>query len=82
MQSSVNCYVIAREGNVVRVDFRRTPDPPSPCFPGANGLRLSWAEHQSSDSSVYRPAIARSERNYIFCEALKLRTRSSKSARG
>jgi hypothetical protein len=42
----------AREGNVVRVDFRRTPDPPSPCFPGANGLRLSWAEHEGSDSSV------------------------------
>ena len=28
-------YVIARERNVVRVDFRREPDPPAPKFPGA-----------------------------------------------
>ena len=32
-------YVIARESNVVRVDFRRTPDPPAPQFPGAGALR-------------------------------------------
>jgi hypothetical protein len=31
--------VIGREHNVVRVDFRREPDPPAPTFPGANGLR-------------------------------------------
>ena len=27
-------YVIARENNVVLVDFRRDPDPPAPHFPG------------------------------------------------
>ena len=32
-------YVIAREHNVVRVDFRRRPDPPAPKFPGAAALR-------------------------------------------
>jgi hypothetical protein len=30
-------YVIARESNVVRVDFARRPDPPAPRFPGAGG---------------------------------------------
>ena len=32
-------YVIARESNVVRVDFRRRPDLPAPKFPGAAALR-------------------------------------------
>ena len=32
-------YVIARESNIVRVDFRRRPDPPAPKFPGAAALR-------------------------------------------
>ena len=41
MLSIVERHVIARESNVVRVDFSREPDPPAPCFPGANGLRLS-----------------------------------------
>ena len=36
-----NRYVIARERNVVRVDFRREPDPPAPKFPGAAALRNS-----------------------------------------
>ena len=40
MLSVVDRYVIARERNVVRVDFSREPDPPTPCFPGANGLRV------------------------------------------
>ena len=34
-----NHYVIARERNVVRVEFRREPDPPAPKFPGAAALR-------------------------------------------
>jgi hypothetical protein len=41
MLSVAERHVIARESNVVRVDFSREPDPPAPCFPGANGLRLS-----------------------------------------
>lgn len=32
-------HVIAREGNVLRVDFERDPDPPAPRFPGAGALR-------------------------------------------
>jgi hypothetical protein len=32
-------YVMARESNVVRVDFARRPDPPTPRFPGAGALR-------------------------------------------
>ena len=35
---SAERFVIARENNVVIVDFRR-PDPPAPVFPGAGGLR-------------------------------------------
>ena len=31
--------VIAREQNVIRVDFERRPDPPAPHFPGAGALR-------------------------------------------
>ena len=50
MLSTVNCYVIARESNVVRVDFSRDPDPPAPCFPGANGLRLSNTERDGADA--------------------------------
>lgn len=41
MLSVVERHVIARESNVVRVDFSREPDPPAPCCPGAGGLRLS-----------------------------------------
>lgn len=44
MLSVTDRHVIARESNVVRVDFSREPDPPAPCFPGANGLRLSDTE--------------------------------------
>jgi hypothetical protein len=35
---SAERFVIAREDNVVLVDFRR-PEPPAPIFPGAGGLR-------------------------------------------
>ena len=44
MLNIVDRHVIARESNVVRVDFRRDPDPPAPYFPGAIGLRLSHSE--------------------------------------
>lgn len=39
MRRKNNYHVIARDDNVVRVDFSREPDPPAPKFPGANGLR-------------------------------------------
>jgi hypothetical protein len=45
MLSAVNRHVIARESNIVRVDFSREPDPPTPCFPGANGLRAGDCVH-------------------------------------
>jgi hypothetical protein len=32
-------YVIARENNVLRVNFERSTDPPHPQFPGAAALR-------------------------------------------
>jgi hypothetical protein len=38
MFGSAQRFVIARQNNVVIVDFRR-PDPPAPVFPGAGGLR-------------------------------------------
>jgi hypothetical protein len=31
-------YVVAREKNVLVVDFKRKPDPPAPKFPGAGAL--------------------------------------------
>jgi hypothetical protein len=43
MGSKNGIWVIARENNIVRVDFSRTPEPPKPRFPGANGVReMSW----------------------------------------
>ena len=44
MLKAVDRYVIARESNIIRVDFSRGPDPPAPCFPGANSLRPSDTE--------------------------------------
>jgi hypothetical protein len=37
---STDHYVVARDQNVLLVDFRR-PDPPAPKFPGAGALRRS-----------------------------------------
>jgi hypothetical protein len=34
----VDRYVIARENNVVRVDFDREPDPPAPQFNAGEGV--------------------------------------------
>ncbi len=61
MLSSVDRYVIARENNVVRVDFSREPDPPGPYFPGANGLRLSDAQRDGEE-----PPSAEMFRNQKF----------------
>ena len=55
MPSVLDRYVIARESNVVRVDFSREPDPPAPVFPGANGLRLRETARDAADAS---PAVA------------------------
>ena len=38
-------YVIGRDQNVVRVNFARDPEPPTPPFPGAGALRLgAWPQ--------------------------------------
>ena len=48
----IDRYVIARERNVLRVDFNRDPDPPAPWFPGAGALRQFAEEESSEESSV------------------------------
>src|ERR1700730_15635538 len=45
-----NRYVIARESNVVRVDFARGSDPPKPQFPGAGALRIQYQDRESADT--------------------------------
>ena len=50
-------YVIARESNVLRVDFRHEPDPPAPRFPGAAAVRhdtwrITDAVHPSRTKEV------------------------------
>lgn len=50
MPSVVERHVIAREHNVIRVDFNRDPDPPAPVFPGANGLCLPDTERDGADA--------------------------------
>jgi hypothetical protein len=97
MLSTVDCCVIARDRDVLRVDFSREPDPPAPCFPGANGLRLSHAERDEAEA----PAVitirgagthfqgATNVRRSVcmgsfrkFRRRLKLRAQSPNSVRG
>jgi hypothetical protein len=55
-------YVIAREDNVVHVDFDRGSRPPRPPFPGAAALRAgaSSSAHVSFDRlPVVRRAVRR-----------------------
>jgi hypothetical protein len=58
MLSIVNRHVIARESNIVRVDFSREPDPPAPWFPGANGLRLSDTETHGAEAPTDKLGLA------------------------
>ena len=44
LTKSIDRYIVARESNVLRVDFRRDPDPPAPRFPGAGALRCGASE--------------------------------------
>jgi hypothetical protein len=50
MLSTVDRHVIARDRNVVRVDFSREPDPPTPCFPGANGPRVGESKDETAET--------------------------------
>jgi hypothetical protein len=46
-------YVVGREHNVVRVNFARAPEPPTPPFPGAGALRASaWLPQPDNDVST------------------------------
>jgi hypothetical protein len=59
---STSRYVIAREDNVVHVDFDRDSRPPRPPFPGAAALRAgsSSSAHVSFDyPSVVDRAVRR-----------------------
>jgi hypothetical protein len=49
---SADRFVIARESNVVRVDFNREPDPPAPRFPGAGALRDDEGDMQPAVVAV------------------------------
>ena len=55
-------YVIARDRNVVRVDFRREPDPPAPKFPGAGALRSNLSQSacccEGLRSNLGRPRLS------------------------
>ena len=52
-------YVIGRERNVVRVDFRRDPDPPAPKFPGASALRKSfWQSVNVTPTTLIKAEVA------------------------
>ena len=55
-----NPFVIARERNVVRVDFRREPDPPAPKFPGASALR-NRQQHLHSLDVFHQPTLIKAE---------------------
>lgn len=48
----VERYVIAREHNVIRVDFNRDPDPPAPWFPGAGALRR-YCDEESGEMDAW-----------------------------
>jgi hypothetical protein len=51
-------YVIAREKNVVVVDFRR-PDPPAPHFPGAGALRAAALDQSAARSCSFEDSPSR-----------------------
>jgi hypothetical protein len=55
--AAIERWVIERENNVVRVDFRRAPEPPGPRFPGANGSR-EFVDRQTGDVAEVSTAMA------------------------
>jgi hypothetical protein len=50
-------YVIARENNVVLVDFRKT-QPPAPDFPGAGALRVTKRINDEAGMRVLHRKLA------------------------
>jgi hypothetical protein len=55
MRKGQKPLVIARQSNVVRVDFGREPDPPAPRFPGAGAMRHSTWKDDVAACSVTLP---------------------------
>jgi hypothetical protein len=54
----LNRYVVARERNVVRVDFRHQPDPPAPKFPGACALRKGNPQSVNAVTTLINAEVA------------------------
>jgi hypothetical protein len=55
MISTLDRYVIGREQNIVRVNFMREPEPPTPPFPGAGAMRAcAWL---AAPVNAYPPGI-------------------------
>ena len=54
----VDRYVVARDRNVVRVDFQREPDPPAPKFPGAGALRIELSQTGPLEATSSYPRVA------------------------
>ena len=69
MPKAFDRYVIARESNVLRVDFSREPDPPAPRFPGARGLRFDDREDGGSDCAATPLRLRRARRFKTSCRA-------------
>lgn len=60
MQTAMRrCCIIARDNNVVRVDFGREPDPPAPRFPGGIGLREALIDESAEPTMDIRTAVPR-----------------------
>jgi hypothetical protein len=49
----VDRFVVARNGNVLRVDFHRKPEPPPPPFPGAGAMRSAGEFSNRSETSEF-----------------------------
>jgi hypothetical protein len=60
MVGNAERFIVARENNVVLVDFRR-PDPPAPDFPGAGGMRalMGPEDEAGTGSSTGSPLAQR-----------------------
>jgi hypothetical protein len=58
MHTVTNDRVIARNNNVLLVDFSRKPEPAAPRFPGAGGLREG--SYQDCEIKFDAPAVSAS----------------------
>ena len=56
MYRARSAYVVERDSNIVRVDFRRKPDPPAPKFPGAGALHEAPPMSDGAEPALSRLA--------------------------